>query len=179
MRQHFHFSLKEILISQNDYKQTNLRIMLCICIIQRSLHTYVLLPVGVKTGKKREEKTMADVKVKLPPVLTLRRKQKFRFLACKKVTAIRRKVPAIYRKVLDVNRRKVPAICKKVSAIFRKAIAQFQESSCHLQGNSRNFQECFRPFAGNFLLFARNLLPFSGKFPPFPENENNFSLDCK
>jgi hypothetical protein len=102
--------------------------MLCICIIQRSLHTYVLLPVGVKTGKKREEKTMADVKVKLPPVLTLRRKQKFRFLACKKVTAIRMKVPDICRKVL-VNRRKVPAICKKVPAIFRKVSPGFRKAT--------------------------------------------------
>ncbi len=77
--------------------------------MQRSLRTYVLLPVGVKAGKKREEKTMADVKVKLPPVLTLRRKQKFRFLACKKVPAFRRKVSDICRKVL-VNRKKVSAL---------------------------------------------------------------------
>jgi hypothetical protein len=42
--------------------------------MQRSLRTYVLLPVGARTGKKREEKTMADVKLKFPPSFNVTKK---------------------------------------------------------------------------------------------------------
>jgi hypothetical protein len=190
----FTFRAKKLLISLHDYKQTYQRRVQYI--MQRSLRTYVLLPVGVKTGKKREEKTMAGVKVKLPPVLTLRRKQKFRFLACKKVPAIRRKVPGICRKVL-VNRRKVPAICKKVPAIFRKlplnsrhwqeSSRQSQEGSCHLQKNSaifRNVSAIRRKIPAICKTFAaifRKVSTICRKVPAISsqEKEKNFLTDCK
>jgi hypothetical protein len=140
--------------------------------MQRSLRTYVLLPVGVKTGKKREEKTMADVKVKLPPSFNVTKKTEVPLSGmqessrnfqesssiCWKVLVNRRKVPAISKKVL-VNRRKVPAIFRKVPAICSK-IPQFSGK--------------LPPYSGNFPPFAGKFPSFSSMFPPLQDSIRHF-----
>jgi hypothetical protein len=92
--------------------------------MQRSLRTYVLLPVGGRTRKKREEKTMADVKVKLSPSFNVTKKTE------------------------------VPLSGMQESSRYSQESSRYlQESSRHFQENSRHLQEISRHFQRRRTIF--------------------------